>query len=302
MHNKPRLKGLPSEPVQTPIQWCSAMPDNDNKLTRVGHHENWGWILSPGLVPHTLEDSSPVHAKEWILRSHEWLEANKKGPQQGLDILPAWQHYIQDAFFAKYPEFNKPGIPAMRRPWIDAGVIQIKRTRSGIEVRYCCTSMIAIGIHSGINDIWLIPQAFEWHRQHFAKHKPAIQKQGIFDGDGKKEVLGWHTYCRQSINQQGGFSGWVLGDPLLRGWTSGRLHVSDTPFTVSVCNLGVLAASDIYQLYPTHKEIFDYLRTHKRMDVFVDRLREREKEDLNAIKYPRAMPQYPLAILTASGE
>jgi hypothetical protein len=297
-HSRPRLKGLPEQTKQAPLQWYGAAPDQ----SKFGFFDNWGWILSPGPQPPGLDEKASAHPDIWMSLAHEWLEKNKTGQHQGLDILPAWSRYMDDVFRAKHPELAKPDTPAQRRPWIDAGFIQLNRTKGGVEVRYCTTGLVAIGIHSGITDKWLLPSSIEWQRQHFAKYKANLKLNGWNTPEGKKECIAWHSYCRKTINQPSGFTGWVLGDPPLKGWSSGRIHVSDTPFSVSICNVNVLNAADTFHLYPSHKEIFDYLRTHKKMDVFIDRIRHLEVNDPTGSTYPRSQMHLPLATLTAHGE
>ena len=293
-----RLKGLPGPPVHRPLSWYTAQQGS----AKTGFHNDWGWLISEGQVPSYLERDSPLRGEKWVEAAHHWLQQHKDGQHQGLDIHHPLHVYLTDAFFRAHPELASPETPSMRRPWLDAGLVHVQRTRSGVEIRYSTTGLIAIGIHSGVNDKWIMPPSLTWHRQHFDEYKAPIAKHGFEHASGKKNVMAWHTYCRQSLNQPGGFSGWSLGDDFMRGWTSGRVHVSETPFSVVLYNLGALSLVDLFHIYPSHKDVFDYIRTHKRMDVLLEKIREKEEQDPLGKEYPRPMPSQPITILSVHGD
>lgn len=293
------LRGLPGPPVYSPLAWYKAQQQH----AMVGHSDQLGWILSQGNTPHYLANDSPLQAHPWIAQSHKWLQERSSRPgAKALDLHPLWHEDITSQFHQAHPDLAAPNTPAMRRPWIDAGLIDIQRTRGGVEIRYSTTGLIAIGIHSGVNDRWIMPSSLSWHRQHFEAYREHLQKSGFNHGSGKKALEQWHAYCRKSINQPGGFNAWSLGDPFMQGWISGRIHVSETPFSVVLYNLGALSLVDIFDAYPSHKDVFDYIRTHKRMDVLLEKIKSAQIEDPLGKKYPRSMPELPVGILAVHGD
>ncbi len=296
------LKGLPGPPVHTPLAWYKAQQQH----AAVGNADNWGWMISQGNTPHYLDATSPLQAQKWIAASHQWLQErsgiNSINSMKGLDLHPLWHEYITKQFHAAHPELALPDTPAMRRPWLDAALVDVQRTRSGVEIRYSTTGLVAIGIHSGVNDRWILPPSLSWHRQHFDSYKEHFEKHGFDQGSGRKALEKWHAYCRKSINQPGGFQAWSLGDPFMQGWTSGRIHVSETPFSVVLYNIGALSLVDTFNAYPSHKDVFDYIRTHKRMDVLLEKIKAAQQEDPTGKKYPRSMPELPIAILAVHGD
>lgn len=301
MHEEPRrrlLKGLPGPPVHTPLSWYKAQ----QQQAAAGNAENWGWLISQGNTPHYLDASSPLHAKPWIDASSQWLQERAGSSLKGLDLHPQWHAFITEQFKKAHPDLAAPNTPAMRRPWLDAGLVDIQRTRGGVEIRYSTTGLVAIGVHSGVNDRWILPPSLSWHRQHFDSYKEHFEKHGFDHGTGRKALEKWHAYCRKSINQPGGFQAWSLGDPFMQGWTSGRIHVSETPFSVVLYNVGALSLVDTFGAYPSHKDVFDYIRTHKRMDVLLEKVRSAQAEDPTGKKYPRSMPELPIAILAVHGD
>lgn len=306
MHfNEPRprklLKGIAPPAAPAPLAWYNGAQNN----AIAGNAPDWGWLLSPGYVPPSIATDSPIQANAWVKFAHEWL--NRRALSDGanlqvIDQFPQWHEAITRAFHEQHPELNGENTPAMRRPWLDAAVIDIVRTRNGVEVRYASTGLIAIGIHSGIQDQWVMPPSLGWHRQHFAKFRNDIAKYGHDSGAGKKAMTDWHTYCRKNINQPGGFNAWSLGDPFMRGWVSGRIHISEMPFSVVLYNLGALGLVDIFQCYSTHKDVFDYIRTHKRMDLLLEKVRSAQAADPLCKKFPRSMVELPVGMLAVHGE
>ena len=291
------LKGLPGPPVHTPLSWYTAQQDN----ALSGNSTSCGWLLSEGHIPPYIDKNSAIQSYPWVKESHKWLQEHCQGAQQGLDIHHQWHQYITEKFKKSHPELAADDTPAMRRPWVDAAIIDVQRTRGGVEIKYSATGLIAIGIHSGVNDRWIMPASLNWHRQHFESHMHDIAKHGFENEAGRKALTAWHTYCRQSINQQGGFQAWSIGDPFMKGWTSGRIHVSETPFSVVLYNIGALSLVDIFNIYPSHKDVFDYIRTHKRMDVLLDKIKGAQEQDPLGKKYPRAMSKLPVGILAVHG-
>lgn len=293
------LRGLPGPPVYSPLAWYKGQ----QKQAVVGNGDNWGWLISQGNTPHYLDAQSPLQAQPWLDASHQWLqEKTLQSGMKGLDLHPQWHEHITSMFHKAHPDLASADTPAMRRPWIDAALIDVHRTRGGVEIRYSTTGLIAIGVHSGVNDRWILPPSLSWHRQHFEAYREHLQKSGFNQGVGKKALEQWHAYCRKSINQPGGFNAWSLGDPFMRGWSSGRIHVSETPFSVVLYNIGALSLVDIFDAYPSHKDVFDYIRTHKRMDVLLDKVKTSQHNDPLGKKYPRAMPELPVGILAVHGD
>lgn len=295
------LKGIATPPAPTPLSWYNGVQQD----AKAGNASHCGWLLSAGYVPPTIDASSPIQANTWVQFAHEWLQRKTMGDSSTrsiMDQFPLWHEAVTEAFHARYPNLTDETITPMKRPWMDAAIVDIVRTRNGVEVRYASTGLIAIGIHCGIQDQWVMPPSLGWHRQHFAQFRNDIAKHGHDHGPGKKAMADWHTYCRKNINQPGGFSAWSLGDPFMRGWVSGRIHISEMPFSVVLYNLGALGLVDVFQCYSTHKDVFDYIRTHKRMDLLLEKVRLAQSADPLCKKFPRSMVELPIGMLAVHGE
>jgi len=295
MYTKRRLLKNIDIPTPEPFNWYTGILNN----AQAGHNDKCGWLISPGASPSNLDSSSPVHAAGWAKEAHLWLDQNKH--TSGIDNFATWHTEITKLFHKRYPDLSLENVPSIRKPWLDAAIIDVKHTRSGVEINYISTGLIAISIHRGVNERWILPPSLTWHRQHFAEYSNVLAKYGVEHPNGKKALTSWHTYCRKSINQPGGFSGWSLGDPIHKGWATGRIHVSETPFSVVLYNIGAMSLVDIFRCYSTHKELFDYIRNHKKMDTLLEKIQNISSTDMFCQKYPREMTHLPVSMLSIHG-
>lgn len=270
-----------------------------------GHSAAWGWILSPGPTLPNITSADPA---PWIARAHEMLTLQAKqdksldGTTSMTNVLTDLWRNLHDEFLAKYPELGHRDAPNDKRPWIDAALVGLRRTRAGLELRYATTGMMLFGLHSGISDRWIKSPALNWRNAQKDVLQAAMGKSGLGSAAGNTAVSTWVANCRSQVNQQGGPSAWLLGQQMGRGWTSGAMHVSETPFSAAVVNIGGMQLVDTFSVYDSDKALFDYIRGHKRMDLLVNKLRGAEDKDPKAKSHPRERAASPIAVLSVQGE
>lgn len=270
-----------------------------------GHSASWGWILSPGPTQAnaTTDDPTP-----WITRGHEILTQQAKldksldGTTSMTNMLTLLWRTLHDEFIAKYPELGKNDAPNNKRPWIDAALVGLRRTRAGLELRYATTGWMLFGLHSGISDRWIKSPALNWREEKRKQLAETMVKSGFGTPAGNKAAKEWLDSCRADVNTQGGPSAWLLGQQMGRGWTSGSMHVSETPFSAAVVNIGGMQLVDTFSVYDSDKALFDYIRGHKRMDLLVNKLRAAEDKDPKGKLHPRDKMHGPIAVLSVQGD
>jgi hypothetical protein len=269
-----------------------------------GHSAAWGWILSPGPTPHEPGLANPM---PWISRAHDFLteQARRPSSQDGadkmMDVLPQLWRLIDDAVAVEAPDLKMSSMVNAGRPWIDASLVGLRRTRSGLEMRYAISGSMRLGLHSGITTRWIDSTGSKWNADALALLRKAMDSSGFAGVSGKAGYAHWLSSCREQVNQQGGPSGWLPGQAMGRGWVTGSLHISETPFSATLFNSGAAQLVDTFNAYETDLALFDYIRSHKRMDILVSKLREAEKKDPQGKSHPRPLIAAPVGILSVQG-
>lgn len=293
-----RLRGLPSPQSLAPLAWYTA----ERGHARSGFGKDWGWLISAGQTSPYLAKDDPAQPERWVELAHQWMLDHQHEANAGIPLLKEWHAFVTDAFSKAHPGVIAKNPSA--GPWLDAAIVEVKRLSSGMRIEFRTTGMTAIGLHWGANEKWVLSPSMTWHRQHFDAYKTQLHHLTFESAKGKKLLQQWHDDCRLNLNVHGrrdGLSAWIVGNPL-EDWVHGQMHVSETPVSVVFYNLGALALVDLYGEYPSHKDIFDYIRTHKRMDVLLEKMQAYEDQDPTGKKYARPMPRLPVAILSAHGE
>lgn len=269
-----------------------------------GHSAAWGWILSPGPTPSKPGLADPL---PWIARAHDFLvdKARRDRSQDGsasmMDILPELWRMMNDAICQDAPDLMSKSMLDSQRPWIDAALVGLRRTRAGLELRYATAGSMTLGLHSGITDRWVPATGAGWSERELAKLRKAMGAGGFAGAAGVAAHQQWLSTCREQANQQGGPSAWLLGQQMGRGWVTGSIHISETPFAAALFNSGASRLVDSFQVYSTEKALFDYIRSHKRMDILVNKLRDAEQQDPKGKSHPRPMLETPIGILSVQG-
>lgn len=285
------------------FEWHSAAEPSPQ--ISAGYSASWGWIISPGPIRDKAASADPA---PWVARAHEFLSQRAKqdksldGTTSMTNVLTELWCKLHDDFLAKYPELNSREASNDKRPWLDAALIGLRRTRAGLELRYATTGLMLFGLHSGISDRWIKSPALDWLTKQNQVLKESMGKSGLGSSAGNAAVAAWMENARTQVNQQGGPSAWLLGQQMGRGWTSGALHVSETPFSAAVVNVGGIQLVDTFSVYDSEKSLFDYIRGHKRMDLLVNKLRDAEGKDPKAKNCPRDKATSPIAVLSVQGD
>jgi hypothetical protein len=269
-----------------------------------GHSAAWGWILSPGPTPLKpgLADPAP-----WIARAHDFLtekarrDRSQDGTSSMMDVLPELWRGMHDAVSQVAPDLCEKTMLDAQRPWIDAALVGLRRTRAGLELRYATAGSMTLGLHSGITDRWVPAVGAEWSRRELALLCKSMGTSGFAGVAGSAACEHWLSTCRERANQQGGPSAWLLGQQMGRGWVTGSIHISETPFAAALFNSGASRLVDSFHVYGSDKALFDYIRSHKRMDILVNKLRDAERQDPKGKLHPRPMLETPIGILSVQG-
>lgn len=295
------------KPTPQGFEWNTAASTSPTVVS--GHARGWGWMMSAGLVPDEVPPESPVHAQKWIEKAHAWLTAKAKvdlnhdGSLASVTVLPKLFEYLNEEFAKEHPELVGDRISNAKRPWIDFAFVTLCRSRSGVQIRFFTTSLITFAVHNGTHDSWTVPTGTLWRNALWQPYAEKIARTGIVTASGKSHRSSWSAICRKMVNKTDGPGAWILGmsNPQ-RSMTAGSVHLSEPPFSMAFFNQGTLMCANEYGIFKDNKEMFDFIRSHRKIDGIFDKAKTIEKNDPEARKIPREKLKMPMGILYVHGD